>query len=165
MSAIFCIFMNIFTILINYPCFILQTSTHTPNTHTHKEKYEECYDHLEFIPGEKTNKTLSHSGLCCHGYSDMCTWLSKALDIQAPLTESHNHHHHHHHHSTVQQAEPALTHEGVVKVTMEHKMGVVVVTCMSKYSRGHAQAAIRSQRAARQVWALLTDLRGTADRP
>ena len=56
------------------------------------------YDHSGFIPGERQTKTQSVALACRHGNSDMCTWLSKASDIQAPLTESH--HHHHHHHST-----------------------------------------------------------------
>lgn len=63
----------------------------------HGCKHEFLSD-LWLNPLKDKQNTISRSGLCRHGNSDMCTWLSKASDIQAPLTESH--HHHHHHHST-----------------------------------------------------------------
>lgn len=58
-----------------------------------KKKQESCFDHLDLFKDKDKQITISLSGLCHHGNSDMCTWLSKASDIQAPLTKSHLHQH------------------------------------------------------------------------
>lgn len=103
-----------------------------------------------FQKKDKQN-TISRSGLRRHhDNSDMCTWLSKASDIQAPLTESQNRHH-----STVSAAGGARSESGVV--TTAHRMGVRcghmqrVNTIQSASSagcgQGHPQGDTRTQKA------------------
>ena len=94
-------------LILRCSAFVWHTHTHT-HIHTHTDKNMSHVTIIQDLFQEKDKQnTISRSGLCRHGNSDMCTWLSKASDIQAPLTESrhrHHHHHHHHHHSTISAA-------------------------------------------------------------
>ncbi len=76
--------------------FFRHTQTHTHTNATWVKNHKSHITIIQYLFQEKDKQnTISHSGLCRYGNSDMCTWLSKASDIQAPLTESHHHCHHH----------------------------------------------------------------------
>lgn len=64
-----------------------------PRAGVNKEPRQPCCGHSGFIPAEKTNETQSVALACAAIVLtlDMCVWLSKASDIQAPWTQERQH--------------------------------------------------------------------------